>query len=63
MVSHHRLILWPIEAATAIASTGLPLIHRDPFDRLLVALAQERRFTLVTADNAIPKYPNLKTIW
>src|SRR5437016_6450745 len=37
MVAHHRLILWPIEAATAIASTRLPAIHRDPFDRLLVA--------------------------
>jgi len=63
MVRHHHLTLWPVEAATAIASTRLPALHYDPFDRLLVAFAQERDYTLVTPDNLIPKYPNLKTLW
>jgi PIN domain nuclease of toxin-antitoxin system len=63
MVSHHRLMLWPIEAATAIASTSLPPVHQDPFDRLLIAFAQEHRFTLTTPDVTIPKYPNLSTLW
>lgn len=63
MVKHHRLMLWPIEAATAIASASLPSVHQDPFDRLLIAFAQERRFTLATPDQTIAKYPNLSTLW
>jgi PIN domain nuclease of toxin-antitoxin system len=35
---------------------GLPLHHRDPFDRLLIAQAQREGFTLVTADARIRAY-------
>ena len=63
MIRHYQLTLWPIEAATAIASTRLPAVHRDPFDRLLVAFAQERGFTLITSDSTLPQYPNLNTLW
>ena len=35
----------------------LPSLHRDPFDRLLVAQAQMEHFVLVTADEVIPEYP------
>lgn len=34
----------------------LPLIHRDPFDRLLVAQSMFEGFTLMTADERIAKY-------
>ncbi len=34
----------------------LPLIHRDPFDRMLVAQALAERLTLVTHDRLIQKY-------
>jgi PIN domain nuclease of toxin-antitoxin system len=34
----------------------LPLHHRDPFDRLLVAQARQDVFTLVTADERIHAY-------
>ena len=34
----------------------LPLIHKDPFDRLLVATAQAEDLTLITADENIHKY-------
>jgi len=63
MVQHHQLTLLPIEAATAIASTKLPAIHTDPFDRLLVALAGECALTLITPDLFIPKYPHVKALW
>lgn len=63
MVSHHRLTLLQIDAATAIASTKLAPIHSDPFDRLLVATALERGLTLLTPDKKIPRYPDLKTLW
>jgi PIN domain nuclease of toxin-antitoxin system len=35
---------------------GLPLYHRDPFDRLLIAQARSERLTLMTADARIPPY-------
>lgn len=35
----------------------LPTIHRDPFDRLLVAQANVEGMTLITADEEVAKYP------
>jgi len=35
----------------------LPLIHRDPFDRLLICQALENCLTLVTADEFVSRYP------
>ncbi len=40
----------------------LPLIHRDPFDRMLIAQAKVENMTLVTCDKYIPQYP-IKTAW
>jgi len=34
----------------------LPLIHRDPFDRLLIVTAKVEKLTLITADENIQKY-------
>jgi PIN domain nuclease of toxin-antitoxin system len=45
-----------LSAAHGLAVASLPLHHRDPFDRLLVAQAQHEGFTLVTADPWIPGY-------
>jgi PIN domain nuclease of toxin-antitoxin system len=38
------------------ALAALPLLHRDPFDRLLVAQARVERLTLVTADPQLLQY-------
>ena len=40
----------------------LPEIHRDPFDRVLVAQAQEEQLVLITHDRIIPQY-SVETIW
>ena len=40
----------------AIAAGRLPLIHRDPFDRMLVAQAQCENLTLVTRDPRCQRY-------
>jgi PIN domain nuclease of toxin-antitoxin system len=39
-----------------LAVAELPLHHRDPFDRLLVAQARHEGFTLVTADARMSEY-------
>jgi PIN domain nuclease of toxin-antitoxin system len=45
------------------ASTVLPDIHKDPADRIIIATAQEQSAQLVTADETIQSYPNLRTVW
>jgi PIN domain nuclease of toxin-antitoxin system len=35
----------------------LPSLHRDPFDRILIAQALQHGLTLVTVDDAIRAYP------
>ena len=45
-----------ITARHSITAGRLPLIHRDPFDRMLIAQAQVEDLTLVTRDSEIPKY-------
>ena len=42
---------------------SLDFIHRDPFDRLLISIAQCEDLTIVTRDTIIPKYNNIKTAW
>ena len=41
---------------------GLPQIHGDPFDRLLIAQAQTEDLVIVTRDRMIPQYP-VRTVW
>lgn len=41
----------------ALAVDGLPSIHKDPFDRLLVAQAQVESVTLLTSDPLLGRYP------
>lgn len=46
-----------VEHSHALAVANLPALHRDPFDRLLVAQALLLDLTLVTADPAVADYP------
>ena len=40
----------------ALAVDGLPLLHKDPFDRILLAQARTEGFSLVTSDAQLTKY-------
>jgi PIN domain nuclease of toxin-antitoxin system len=46
-----------VEHAHALAVATLPPIHRDPFDRLLVAQAKMLRLPILTADPIVARYP------
>ena len=46
----------PITASDATAAARLPLHHRDPFDRMLIAQAQRNRAIVVTSDRAFSAY-------
>lgn len=47
----------PIESVHAVFIPSLPPIHKDPFDRILVAQATEEGITLLTSDALVAKYP------
>ena len=46
-----------VEHSHALAVASLPPLHRDPFDRLLVAQSELLQLTIVTADPAVARYP------
>lgn len=53
----------PLAAGVACAAATLPLLHRDPFDRIIVAIAQANGFTVLTSDENIGRYAGVKTLW
>ena len=52
----------PITSKSIETTKFLPLIHRDPFDRLLIAQAKNLNLILITKDMFIPQY-DVKTLW
>ncbi len=50
------------EPGEMIKSVFLPDLHKDPFDRMLIAQAKNNNCTLVTKDEMITQY-NVKTFW
>jgi PIN domain nuclease of toxin-antitoxin system len=52
----------PVYLSHSLRVSELPLLHRDPFDRLLVAQCQIERIPLMTADEALTAY-DIDIIW
>lgn len=47
----------PLTGEHAVAIEGLPPLHKDPFDRILVAQAMVEGVVLLTADTMVAQYP------
>jgi PIN domain nuclease of toxin-antitoxin system len=56
------IMAFAISSAHEARAGSLPMHHRDPFDRLLIAQAQEESLVLVTADPAFARY-DVETLW
>jgi len=52
----------PIQKTHLKTLTDFPFIHRDPFDRLLIATAVSENLSFLTADEDIKKY-DIPFIW
>jgi PIN domain nuclease of toxin-antitoxin system len=52
-----------LESDILVNSALLPTIHKDPFDRIIVATALSCGAAIITADEVIPKYPKVNVIW
>jgi len=63
-VSYPGLTIEPLYPVDAIESTRLPgTFHKDPADRIIVALSRRYRAALVTCDQKILDYDHVKTVW
>ncbi len=51
-----QFTLLPVGIEHVLALHTLPLIHNDPFDRMLIAQAKSERCVLITDDEKIKKY-------
>jgi PIN domain nuclease of toxin-antitoxin system len=52
----------PIHVSHAVAVIALPDVHRDPFDRMLVAQALTENLTIVSADQGLARY-DVPVVW
>lgn len=55
-MAENQITALPINIGHALRAAGLPLHHRDPFDRMLVAQAQTEGIRLMTADRQLNFY-------
>ena len=59
---HNHITVLPIHLRHTLHTYTLPLLHRDPFDRLLIAQSQQENMPILTADALIEQY-DVETIW
>ena len=55
-IRDHRFTQLNMEFEHSLLAGALPFIHKDPFDRMLVAQAMVEKLTIITRDDFIPKY-------
>jgi PIN domain nuclease of toxin-antitoxin system len=58
----HRILALPIQLRHALHVYELPSIHRDPFDRLLIAQSRLEDLPILTIDPEISRY-DVSVIW
>ncbi len=53
----HNIFALPLDEFSLFFLSELPLIHKDPFDRILICQAKSNNLAIVTSDNLIKQYP------
>ena len=56
VLAQHGISEVPVDGKAAMASTKLPLIHRDPCDRIIIATAKLLHLSMVTGDERFREY-------
>lgn len=62
-IARYHLRELPVTTQLLCSAAILPLIHRDPFDRVIIAIALDYQIPILTSDRIIPTYPGITTIW
>jgi len=61
-LAHNAFEVLPVGLRHALRVASLPDLHRDPFDRMLVAQSQVESLVILTADEAVARY-DVRTRW
>jgi PIN domain nuclease of toxin-antitoxin system len=61
-IAENEITIFPIEVEHALEVAGLPLYHRDPFDRMLVAQALTEQLPILSADATLDQY-GIQRVW
>ena len=61
-LAENNVGILPISLDHLLEFEGLPLLHRDPFDRILIAQSMKEGWPIISGDPMFKKYP-VKVIW
>ncbi len=61
-ITQNAFQVLPVQLRHALRVFSLPSVHRDPFDRMLVAQAEAEKMPLLTGDSRFHGY-SIKVIW
>lgn len=61
-IENGSLETWQVGLPHVYELSGLPALHRAPFDRLIVATARLEKVTLISSDPLVRQYP-VNTLW
>jgi PIN domain nuclease of toxin-antitoxin system len=62
VITAQGLVSLPVDVRHSVAAAGLPLLHRDPWGRLIVAQAQMENADLVSSDRMLARY-GVNVVW
>jgi PIN domain nuclease of toxin-antitoxin system len=62
VLDHHGIAVIPLDLRICVTATQLPMVHRDPCDRLIIATARVYGSPVVTADPRFGSY-GVPVIW
>lgn len=57
IIEHNNFAILPMIAEEALSTLDLPNLHKDPFDRLLIAQTKYNGLIFITRDETIQDYP------
>lgn len=61
-VQKNAIQILPIQTAHVLGISALPNVHKDPFDRLLIAQANVEKMVFLSGDGVFDQYP-VQIIW
>ncbi len=57
LLKNEKIDTLPLTAEDALSVVDLPILHNDPFDRMLVVQAKRHDMVLITRDSKLGQYP------
>jgi PIN domain nuclease of toxin-antitoxin system len=63
IVETYSLNVIPVSRDIAVKAPMLPDVHKDPFDRIIIATAIVNKMKIITADKVFKNYGQIKVVW